>query len=77
MDKMSVSLILSRRISFAYFPAQLSTAFFTLKSAFVQKKHYIVTLLKNNADDTTLMAESDEELKSFMMKVKEETEKLA
>ena len=27
------------------------------------------------ADDTTLMAESKEELKSFLMKVKEETEK--
>ena len=27
------------------------------------------------ADDTTLMAESEEELKSFMMKVKEESEK--
>ena len=29
------------------------------------------------ADDTTLMAESEEELKSLLMKVKEETEKLA
>ena len=28
-----------------------------------------------NADDTTLMAESKEELKSFLMKVKEESEK--
>ena len=28
-------------------------------------------------DDTTLMAESEEELKSFLMKVKEESEKLA
>ena len=27
------------------------------------------------ADDTTLMAESEEELKSFLMKVKEEHEK--
>ena len=27
------------------------------------------------ADDTTQMAESEEELKSFLMKVKEETEK--
>ena len=26
-----------------------------------------------NADDTTLMAESEEELKSFLMKVKEES----
>ena len=28
------------------------------------------------ADDTTLMEESEEELKSFLMKVKEETEKV-
>ena len=28
-----------------------------------------------NPDDTTLMAESEEELKSFLMKVKEESEK--
>ena len=27
------------------------------------------------ADDTTLMAESEEELKSFLMRVKEESEK--
>ena len=29
------------------------------------------------ADDTTLMAENEEELKSFLMKMKEESEKLA
>ena len=29
------------------------------------------------ADDTTLMAESEEELKSFLMKVKENSEKAA
>ena len=29
------------------------------------------------ADDTTLMEESEEELKSLLMKVKEESEKLA
>ena len=29
-----------------------------------------------NADDTTFMAESEEELKSLLMKVKEESEKL-
>ena len=28
------------------------------------------------ADDTTLMVESEEELKSFLMKVKEESEKV-
>ena len=30
-----------------------------------------------NADDTTIMAESEEELKSLLMKVKKESEKLA
>ena len=30
-----------------------------------------------NADNTTLMAESEEELKSLLMKVKEESEKVA
>ena len=29
------------------------------------------------ADDTTVMAESEEELKTFLMKVNEESEKLA
>ena len=29
-----------------------------------------------NADDTTLMAESEDELRSLLMKVKEESEKL-
>ena len=40
----------------------------------------IARRIRNNlrfADDTTLMAESEEELKSLMMKVKEESEKLA
>ena len=31
----------------------------------------------SHADDTTLTAESEEELKSLLMKVKEESEKLA
>ena len=40
---------------------------------------YAHTCTKNNlryADDTTLMAESEEELNSLLMKVKEETEKV-
>ena len=32
--------------------------------------------ITSDADDTTLMAESEEELKSFLMKVKEESEKV-
>ena len=34
-----------------------------------------ILTISNNADDTTLMAESEEELKSILMKVKEESEK--
>ena len=34
-----------------------------------------VLMLAKFADDTTLMAESEEELKNFLMKVKEESEK--
>ena len=33
-------------------------------------------LICRHADDTTLMAESEEKLKSFLMKVKEESEKV-
>ena len=52
---------------------------------FVQKLYVCTTVIKiarrniNNlryADDTTLMAESEEELKSLLMKVKEESEKV-
>ena len=48
------------------------------------KKHQLesrlsgeITVTWDNADDTTLMAESEEELKSLLVKVKEESEKLA
>ena len=46
------------------------------------KKHKLESRLRDNiinlryADDTTLMAESEEELKGFLMKVKEESEKV-
>ena len=34
-----------------------------------------ISVTSDNADDTILMAESEEELKSLLMKVKEESEK--
>ena len=43
------------------------------------RKHKIAGKNMNNlryADDTTLMAESEEELKSLLIKVKEESEKV-
>ena len=41
-----------------------------------QKLQYFGHLMQRYADDTTLMAESEEELKSLLMKVKEESEKV-
>ena len=44
----------------------------------MQENNRIAKALRRNlgyADDTTLMAESEEELKSLLMKVKEESEK--
>ena len=35
-----------------------------------------ISITSDNADDTTLRAESEEELKSLLMKVKEESEKV-
>ena len=35
-----------------------------------------ISITSDNADDTTFMAESEEELKSLLMKVKEESEKV-
>ena len=35
-----------------------------------------ISITSDNTDDTTLMAESEEELKSLLMKVKEESEKV-
>ena len=35
-----------------------------------------ISITSDNADDTTLMAESKEELKSLLMKVKAESEKV-
>ena len=35
-----------------------------------------IAITSDNADDTTFMAESEQELKSFLMKMKEESEKV-
>ena len=46
---------------------------------FISTVHFNLATNINNlryADDTTLMAESEEELKSLLMKVKEESEKV-
>ena len=51
-----------------------------MNSYFVQWVELSITMMSFNnlryAEDTTLMAESKEELKSLLMKVKEESEKV-
>ena len=62
----------------AYLTSMQSTSWETLD----WKKHKLIKIARRNinnlryADDTTLMAESEEELKSLLMKVKEESEKV-
>ena len=54
-----------------------------MRSAGLDKVEAEIMIARRNtnnlryADDTTLMAESEEELKSLLMKVKEEKQKLA
>ena len=55
---------------------------YTMRNAEVEETQAGIKIAGRNisnlrhADDTTLMAESEEELKSFLMKVKEESEKV-
>ena len=56
---------------------------YIMKNAGLEEAQARIKIARRNinnlryADDTTLMAESEEELKSLLMKVKEESEKLA
>ena len=66
----------------------LSPCFFNLHAEYIKQNAGLeetqagIKIARKNinnlrfADDTTLMAESEEELKSFLMKVKEESEKV-
>ena len=53
-----------------------------MRNAGLEEAHAGIKIARRNinklryADDTTLMAESEEELKSLLMKVKEESEKV-
>ena len=53
-----------------------------MRNAGLEEAQVVIKIARRNtnnlryADDTTLMAESDEELKSFLMKVEEESEKV-
>ena len=67
----------------------LSTCLFNLYAEYIMQNERLdetqagINIARRNinnlryADDTTLMAESEEELKSLLMKVKEESERLA
>ena len=67
----------------------LSSCLFNIYSEYIMRNAWLdeaqagIKIARRNinnlryADDTTLMAESEEELKSLLMKVKEESEKLA
>ena len=57
----------------AYLTAMKSTSWEMLD----WKKHKLESRLPGEISTTTLMAESEEELKSLLMNVKEESEKLA
>ena len=52
-----------------------------MRNAWLDEAQAVITIAERNinnlryADDTTLMAESEEELKSLLMKVKEQSEK--
>ena len=54
-----------------------------MRNAWLEEAEAVIKIAGRNsnnlryADDTTLMAESEEELKNLLMKLKEECEKLA
>ena len=63
-------------------PAYLTYIQYIMRKAGLEETEAGIKTARRNinnlryADDTTLMAESEEELKSFLMKVKEESEKV-
>ena len=69
-------------IIFYHHPAYLTYAEYIMRNAGLEETQAGIKIAGRNinnlryADDTTLMAESEEELKSLLMKVKEESEKV-
>ena len=70
------------KVSFGCHPAYLTYAEYIMRNAGLDEAQAGIKIASRNinnlryADDTTLMAESKEELKSLLMKVKEESEKV-
>ena len=65
-----------------YHPIYLTYAVYVMRNAGLEEAQTGIKIAGRNinnlrsADDTTLMAESEKELKSLLMKVKEESEKV-
>ena len=65
-----------------YHPIYLTYAVYVMRNAGLEEAQTGIKIAGRNinnfryADDTTLMAESEEELKNLLMKVKEESEKV-
>ena len=63
-------------------PAYFNYAEYIMRNAGLDEAHARIKITRRNinnltyADDTTLMAESEEELKNLFMKVKEESQKV-
>ena len=70
------------KVSFGCHPAYLTYAEYIMRNVGLDEAQAGIKIAGRNinnlryADDTTLMAESEEELKSLLMKVKEEREKV-
>ena len=64
-------------------PAYLTYSEYIMRNVGLDEAQAVIKITERNinnlkyADDTTLMEESEEELKSLLMKVKEKTEKFA
>ena len=84
MEQQTVSKQEKESIKAVYcHPAYLTYAEYIMRNAGQEEAQAGIKIARRNinnhryADDTTLMAEIEEELKSLLMKVKEEREKLA
>ena len=70
------------KVSFGCHPAYLTYAEYIMRNDGLDEAQAGIKIARRNinnlryADDTTFMAESEEELKSLLMKVKEESEKV-
>ena len=79
----SISVSLTIGLALIQHPAYLNYAEYIMRNAGLDEAQAGNKIAERNinnlrySDDTTLMAESKEELKSLLMKVKEESEKLA